>query len=178
MNFVNKINDQIIFLQDYKIQTVTLALVLIFIAVVSCEPATKPLRRHLRSESLPEAVKRRLTSVSNEDQLVKDLGDVLYHGRTAVIRFYADWCPVCSSDRPRFMELIERFPYTNFFRVDVDEHPKLSSEYGIRAVPTYFVLRRNTAHLTYHSAGDVNKYLTQLRQARLVRNRNQRHLNN
>lgn len=159
-------------------QTVTLAVMVIFIAVVASEPAQRPLRRHLRSEGIPEAVRKRLSTVNSEDQLVKDLGDVLYHGRTAVIRFYADWCPVCQSDRPRFMDLIERFPYTNFFRVDVDEHPKLSSEYGIRAVPTYFVLRRNMAHLTFHSAGNVNNYLTELRQARVARNRNQRHLNN
>lgn len=145
----------------------------IFATVVHTEPNTGsilPLRRRYRSDT-PEAVRRRLTTVNGEDQLIKDLGDVLYYGRTAVIRFYADWCPVCQSDRPRFLELIDQFPHTNFFRVDVDDQAKLSSEYGIRAVPTYFILRRNMSHITYHSARDVSNYLTQLRQSRQLRYR-------
>lgn len=122
-----------------------------------------------RARPVPEAVRRRLTTVTSEDQLIRDLEDVLYTGRSAVIRFYADWCPACSNDRPKFMDLINKFPYTNFFRVNIDDHRALASAYGIRNIPTYFVLRRDTAHLTYHNAGDVSKFLVQLRQSRQMR---------
>ncbi|ODM96213.1 Thioredoxin H4 [Orchesella cincta] len=103
----------------------------------------------------------RVPTVRTEDELIRGLEGALSNGRTAVIRFYADWCPVCQADVHEFNKLIDKYPEssTKFFRIDVDQHPQLVSEYGIKAVPTYFVLRRNTAHSTFHGAQDVDNFL-------------------
>ncbi|CAL8072097.1 unnamed protein product [Orchesella dallaii] len=103
----------------------------------------------------------RISTVRTEDELIQGLERVLSSNRTAVIRFYAEWCPVCQADVHEFNKLLDKYPdsSTRFFRIDVDQHPQLTADYGIRAVPTYFVLRRNTRHVTFHGAQDVDNFL-------------------
>lgn len=136
--------------------------------------------RFRRNNAFPARLNR-IYPVKNEDQLLKDLGNTLSADKTAVIRFFADWCPVCRADGPEFLKLVDKYPerQVTFFTINVDDHPHLVSQYKVTGVPTYFILQRNRAEVSYHSAQNVDNYLKQrrLRRRRVHTNFNTNYFN-
>ena len=57
-----------------------------------------------------------------------------------VIDFYADWCGPCNQLSPIFSELANEYNKpdsgVSIEKVNVDENRDLSSEYGVRGIPT------------------------------------------
>merc|ERR1719461_2456737 len=56
---------------------------------------------------------------------------------TTIFYFTASWCGPCRMIKPKFEELSEENPATNFVLVDIDEHDELAGERQIRGVPTF-----------------------------------------
>ena len=58
-----------------------------------------------------------------------------------VIDFYASWCGPCKVSEP----LVEEFAEKNsgsidFYKINVDSNPELTTEYGVRNIPTFILL--------------------------------------
>jgi thioredoxin 1 len=61
--------------------------------------------------------------------------------RTAVVDFWATWCPPCRALAPAIEALAEERPEVVVGKLDVDEHPQIAERYGIHNIPTVLVFR-------------------------------------
>ena len=53
-----------------------------------------------------------------------------------VVDFFATWCGPCKMLSPVIEELSSRFSDVTFVKMDVDQCPSISKEYGTMSVPT------------------------------------------
>jgi thioredoxin 1 len=65
------------------------------------------------------------------------LRDLLGKGKAVVADFYADWCQPCHAIAPELEKLAEGSEgEVEFVKIDVDAHPEITMELGIRSIPT------------------------------------------
>ncbi|KAL2150220.1 hypothetical protein VTH82DRAFT_7896 [Thermothelomyces myriococcoides] len=72
-----------------------------------------------------------------------------------VADFYADWCGPCKMIAPTFESLASKYAKPNkiaFVKVDVDSQGEVAQEYGVRAMPTFLVLRNGSVINTIRGA--------------------------
>lgn len=81
-----------------------------------------------------------LTSVHNFQQSPewKFLGN-----RPAVIDFYADWCGPCRMVGPVLEKLSNEFTNVDFYKVDVDNEPDVSTANKVTSIPTLLFISSN-----------------------------------
>ncbi|GIO52807.1 thiol reductase thioredoxin [Paenibacillus sp. SSG-1] len=72
--------------------------------------------------------------------------------QTAVVKFYADWCPDCKRLDQHFGQIISEYPTFNFYDVNVEELVDVAEGQDVRGIPSLLVFRngQKVAHL--HSA--------------------------
>ena len=58
-----------------------------------------------------------------------------------VVDCYADWCMPCNVSSPQFDQLSKKYPQAKFIKVNVYEQQAIASEFLVRGVPSFFVLR-------------------------------------
>ncbi|KAK4033507.1 thioredoxin-like protein [Parachaetomium inaequale] len=69
--------------------------------------------------------------------------------------FYADWCGPCKMIAPTFESLATKYAKPNriaFCKVDVDIQGEVAQQYGVRAMPTFLVLRNGSVIDTIQGA--------------------------
>lgn len=54
--------------------------------------------------------------------------------------FYADWCRPCNMMAPIIDQLEQERPDIHIVRVNVDENPETSSDFGVSSIPTYVLV--------------------------------------
>ncbi len=59
-----------------------------------------------------------------------------------VVDFYADWCMPCKALAPIIKEITDEFNI-KLIKVNVDECPNVSLEYGIMSIPTIIYFENN-----------------------------------
>lgn len=60
-----------------------------------------------------------------------------------LVYFWAEWCKPCRMIAPILGELADQYDErVKIYKINIDEHPELAAEYGIRAVPTLVLLRQ------------------------------------
>ncbi|KAL2117766.1 hypothetical protein VTJ04DRAFT_7426 [Mycothermus thermophilus] len=72
-----------------------------------------------------------------------------------VVDFYADWCGPCKMIAPTFESLATKYSKPGkiaFCKVNVDSQREIASQYGVRAMPTFIVLRSGTVIDTIQGA--------------------------
>ena len=63
--------------------------------------------------------------------------DVLEHDKLVLVDFWADWCPPCHMLSPILDEIAdEHADRLTVVKVDADENPELSRDYGVMGLPT------------------------------------------
>ncbi|XP_076952180.1 thioredoxin H-type-like [Bidens hawaiensis] len=62
-------------------------------------------------------------------------------GKIVIANFSASWCGPCKSISPLYIELSEKHPSLMFLTLDVDELTELSTQWDVKATPTFFFLR-------------------------------------
>ena len=59
-----------------------------------------------------------------------------------LVDFWAPWCAPCRSIAPVVNELAGEYEgRVGFAKVNVDENPKIATEYGIRSIPTLLIFK-------------------------------------
>uniref|UniRef100_A0A0K0DRA9 Thioredoxin n=1 Tax=Angiostrongylus cantonensis TaxID=6313 RepID=A0A0K0DRA9_ANGCA len=59
-----------------------------------------------------------------------------------VVDFFADWCGPCRVIAPLFEQFSGRFTNATFLKVNVDYSPDISRHYGVRAMPTFVLIKK------------------------------------
>ncbi len=76
-------------------------------------------------------------------ELTSDNFDQVVTGNDlVVIDFWAPWCGPCRSFAPVFEAASAQHPDVVFAKVNTDEQQELSSQFGIRSIPTLMVFRQ------------------------------------
>ncbi len=60
--------------------------------------------------------------------------------KTAVIKFWADWCSPCHAVAPKVKAAAARTG-VELVEVNVDDTPDLASQFGVRSIPTVVAIK-------------------------------------
>lgn len=60
---------------------------------------------------------------------------------TVLLDFYADWCAPCRMIGPVLEQIANENEDIKVVKVNVDENPDLSSNFGVRGIPALFVIK-------------------------------------
>ncbi len=74
--------------------------------------------------------------------------------KQVIVDFFATWCGPCKMLSPVIDELSNKYPDITFVKIDVDECPTISREYGVMSVPT--LLKFEDGNLVDKKIGYLN----------------------
>jgi len=70
-----------------------------------------------------------------DPQAGRTFNEVINQGAT-IVDFYADWCGPCRAMAPTLDKFAASRDDVSVVKVNIDKHPELASEYGVRSIPT------------------------------------------
>ena len=74
-----------------------------------------------------------ITTISS----LSDFKTVIQNNEFVVIDFFATWCGPCIRIKPEFEKLSQKYPRCNFYQIDVDDSPDISTHCNINCMPTF-----------------------------------------
>ncbi|PKN52535.1 MAG: thioredoxin [Deltaproteobacteria bacterium HGW-Deltaproteobacteria-13] len=87
----------------------------------------------------------------SKQELVKHADDsnfetmVLRANKLVLVDFWAPWCGPCRAIGPILEELAGAYgDQVNVVKVNVDDNPKISAQYGVRSIPTLLIMKDGT----------------------------------
>lgn len=74
-------------------------------------------------------------------KILENKTDLSLETGTTVLYFSASWCGPCRMLAPIMERISEKFPSMEIFKVDVDSHKEIASEWGVRGIPTVIFIK-------------------------------------
>jgi thioredoxin 1 len=62
-----------------------------------------------------------------------------------LVDFYADWCGPCKALAPTLKKYAAEVEEVEVVKINVDENPDISAQYGIRSIPTLIYFEEGEA---------------------------------
>lgn len=87
----------------------------------------------------------------------------LIKGETVIVDFFATWCGPCKMLSPVIEQLSFKFENIKFVKIDVDECPNISKNYGIMSVPTLLKFKNGSlidTKIGYVNIEELSKWLS------------------
>lgn len=74
----------------------------------------------------------------------KNLKDQISQSQEPIlVDFYADWCGPCQTMNPIIETVLEELSgKIKLLKINVDKHPQLSQQFGVRSIPHYILFKR------------------------------------
>ncbi|MBW3225361.1 thioredoxin family protein [Marinobacter adhaerens] len=72
-----------------------------------------------------------------------ELGDLANRHEWLLLDFWAPWCAPCKVMNPVMEQFSELNQDTAVIKVDVDQKQEIAAKFGVRAIPTLVLLRRD-----------------------------------
>jgi len=92
-------------------------------------------------------------------EIINIKNDTLDIKENILIDFYATWCGPCKMLAPVLEEIKDEI---QIIKVDVDENPKLSKEYGVMSVPSLIYFKNKEEFekkIGYMTKDDILKWI-------------------
>ncbi len=70
---------------------------------------------------------------------------VLQSEKLVVVDFFADWCGPCKMLSPVLEELKAENPEVDFYKINVDDNPQLSEQFGVSSIPNVVFFKKGEA---------------------------------
>jgi thiol-disulfide isomerase/thioredoxin len=116
----------------------------------SAKPAAKPVKAAAAKPPAPKPAASpppppggKVIALSSAKQLT-DLLSAAGPNQLVVLDFTATWCGPCQQIAPVFARLAAELPHVMCVKVDADTHGAILKTYGVKAFPTFVLLRRKS----------------------------------
>ncbi|CAE6426336.1 unnamed protein product [Rhizoctonia solani] len=91
----------------------------------------------IENDALQSTVERTVSAIKD----YADFRRVISSGKYIVIDFWAHNCAPCHQIAPVFEKHSKSFPHAEFYKVNVDDHPKIADDAKIKTMPTFVVFK-------------------------------------
>ncbi len=71
--------------------------------------------------------------------------ELTQEGKVVLLDFYADWCGPCRMVSPIVEQIAQEYPQIVVGKINVDEQPMLSAQFGVMSIPTLVVMKDGEA---------------------------------
>jgi len=60
---------------------------------------------------------------------------------TVILDFFASWCGPCQNFGPVFTSAAKKHTNILFIKINIDNYPKITKQFGVRSIPTIIALK-------------------------------------
>jgi thioredoxin 1 len=111
--------------------TSSIVIALIFIAIVTYFYVSY--RKMKNTPAVADSAKIKVLTDSNFQHQVKN--------GVTLVDFWASWCMPCKMMAPVLNDLSEELSDASVGKINIEDHPKMASQYGVRSIPTMIIFK-------------------------------------